>query len=80
MEAFAVSTYLWKSAIWDDTHKQHGGTGPIQTGEQHIVVIVVDGVEFRSWLPKSRAEASKMNEVAAKIVARCGAVPQIVLE
>ena len=58
-----------KSAMWSDEQTQLD-RGPIQTGFQCVAVLVVDGVEFKTWLPKSPEDATEMNRVANEIVTR----------
>lgn len=57
-----------KPAIFNRTSKMIGSIE--QTGEEHIAIIEIDGVQFRSWLPKSEAEARKINHVASVIIAK----------
>lgn len=57
---------LLHPAIFDRTPKMHGSIQ--QTGEEHIAIIEIDGVQFRSWLPKSEEECRKINEVAGRMV------------
>lgn len=54
-------------AVFDRTPKMHGTIQ--QTGEEHIAIIDIGGVQFRSWLPKSEAEARRINYVASVMIA-----------
>lgn len=59
---------LHHAAVWDDTPKQYDGVGPIQVGRASVCSIIIDGIEWRSWLPKSREEADKINAVAQSLL------------
>lgn len=49
----------------------------IQTGESQVAEVIVDGIQFRSFLPNSAEERDAINAAARKIANR---PPQIVLE
>ncbi len=65
-----MTAQLIDRAIWDDTRKQLGGTSVIQTGEQCVCRIMVNGIEFRTWLPNSKENALAMNAAAEFILER----------
>lgn len=54
-----------KPAIFNSTRRMVGNIE--QTGEQHVAIIEIEGVQFRSWLPKSAEECEYINHVGSLI-------------
>ena len=64
-----MNAELIKQAMWSDEQIALE-RGPIQTGFQCVAVLVVDGIELKTWLPRSPEDAAAMNNAAQKIVER----------
>ena len=63
-------------AVWNDDVIPTKA-GPIQTGLASVGEIVIDGIQFRSWLPDSKEHCDRINDAGRKLI---GAPPQLVLE